>query len=174
MRFSQTRPKRSSNGSFRCLHPMSSALRESGCAAKCSSKDPGDNLLLILTFALRGPLWVQAARAWASSDAGYAFRLQTAAKCWLSYTQTIEFIEPVFDEFDPLHTGGIKEETLGLVLSRLNDDVGKHSNTHMHTCTHAHVNIHELHSHFFAEMISGKRCMWQADGCGVCQSALSR
>jgi hypothetical protein len=31
--------------------------------------------------------------------------LETAAMAWLSYTETIQFILPVFEEFDPLHSG---------------------------------------------------------------------
>jgi Ca2+-binding EF-hand superfamily protein len=49
--------------------------------------------------------------------------LETAAKCWLSYTETVAFIDPVFNEFDTDGTGNLSREKLSQVLSRLNDDL---------------------------------------------------
>ena len=31
--------------------------------------------------------------------------LETAAKCWISYTETVFYIDPAFDEFDADKTG---------------------------------------------------------------------
>ena len=49
--------------------------------------------------------------------------LETAAKCWLCYTETVAFIDPAFTEFDTDGTGDLNREQLSKVLCRLNDDL---------------------------------------------------
>ena len=44
--------------------------------------------------------------------------LETAAKCWRSYTETVAYIDPAFDEFDTDKTGNLSRDQLSKVLAR--------------------------------------------------------